>query len=183
MANYASDGLVKLDCTFLGRLWGIYPYELQIQRLLKQLKYHYNLRLGASLASLFRLDRQGISFDAYDYILPIPLHYKKKAYRGYNQVSVLFSSLLQYDSYNESLLIRHKATRPLYAFTPDKRKVILDDSFSLQSGVSFLGKRILILDDIMTTGYTLSSVGHLLFNAGASHVDGLVFAYPSGCSQ
>ena len=179
----SSNTLVVLENASLGSLWGLFPYESEIQRLLKLLKYRYNPRLGSSLGSLFCFDGRTIAFDTYDYIVPIPLHHKKLSYRGYNQVSVLFSSLLQYESYNDSLLIRHTATRPLYAFSPDKRKMILDNSFSLIPDISLLGKRVLVLDDIMTSGYTLSSVGKLLFKAGASHVDGLVFAYPTGCSK
>jgi len=138
----------------------------RVQNAIHSLKYRDRPDIGFALGEQFGR-RLTISefFETPDYIIPIPLHYKKqKKERGYNQSEQFangISSIIK-SKVNTSILIKHKEidsqTRKGRA---DRFQNVLD-SFKVVKPSKLEGKTILIVDDVMTTGATIEAAYTLL---------------------
>lgn len=110
-----------------------------------------------------------------DAILPVPIHPKRLKKRGYNQASLFAHNIgksLQIPVY-DSLLVRTINTLPQKNLTPEQRLLNLQKAFSLYPGyeLSLLPfQRVLLVDDIYTTGSTMEALTRLLKNHGVKEV-------------
>jgi competence protein ComFC len=111
----------------------------------------------------------------FDIIQTVPLHSSKVKSRGFNQVDVIFSHLLKAD--NPNLINRIKKTAPLFGLAREARGSELENAFNVSHPDQVSGKNILLLDDIFTTGATLSEIGRILKSAGAMNVYAITAAY------
>lgn len=91
-----------------------------------------------------------------DFIIPIPLYEKRKEERGYNQAGLLAEVLAEKTGIpaRTHLLLRSKKTPPLYDLNREKRLALLQKVFSVERGEELKGKKVLLVDDIFTTGTT-----------------------------
>ncbi len=115
-------------------------------------------------------------FNEIDYLVPVPLHWKKRFIRGYNQAHIIASVLDGITSKINTDLVRIKNTRAQFSLTPTKRKKNVEGAFALRKNHDFSGKRICLVDDIKTTGATLNECSRILKDAGAQRVYALVLA-------
>ncbi len=111
-----------------------------------------------------------------DLIVPIPLGKQRIRERGYNQVAMIAKPLalglgLQY---SEKVLLRRKETRTQVGLTREERHKNVHDAFQADPGVK--GRSVLVMDDVSTTGSTLSSSADALYAAGARNVYALTVA-------
>jgi ComF family protein len=105
-----------------------------------------------------------------DELLPVPLHPSRLAERGYNQ-SLLLARVVAGQTglpLVEGALVRRRATRPQVALTTEERLTNVRGAFSCEQEVR--GRRILLIDDISTTGATLEACGLALRASGAAEV-------------
>src|SRR5262249_43205741 len=115
---------------------------------------------------------------AADLVVPVPLHSVREKERGYNQANLLAKPLAKRLKLprQEALLVR---TRP----RPDKRLLSLDErwasvrgAFATRPGTQVDNRRVLLVDDVLTTGATLDACARALREAGAKAVIGLTVA-------
>jgi ComF family protein len=112
-----------------------------------------------------------------DLITFAPLHRKRMAQRGYNQSEILTQKLSEKSKIKyQSLLIKKRSTKRQVELTGKLRRKNLTGVFSIIKGINIKNKRILIIDDITTTGATLDECAKVLKSAGAREVWGLVVA-------
>lgn len=112
-----------------------------------------------------------------DFAIFVPLHEKRLKERGYNQTDLIFRDFLTEKNLPiENVLLRKKSTPKLYKFDSPERKKILEDAFEVVEGTNLSGKKILLLDDIFTTGATASECARVLKTHGAEKVFVLTFA-------
>ncbi len=129
-----------------------------VQHLLHGLKYRGKKDVGRFLGRQFALALQQTAWiHTVDLILPVPLHKKKEAARGYNQ-SVLIAegmhSVLQIP-YSAKMLLRIKQTESQTLKTRKERAENMEGAFTTHA--SLQGKHVLLLDDVLTTGATLEA--------------------------
>ena len=108
-----------------------------------------------------------------DCIVPIPLHWRRRVVRGYNQ-TLLFAGILSKHIGIPvvPILRRVKATPKQAKLDRRKRLTNLDGAFAVRKGKLHNGtRRILLVDDVMTTGTTLSAATQVLLDNGAVKVD------------
>ncbi len=123
-----------------------------------------------------------IELRAYDYIVPIPLHRVRLHERGYNQAEMIargISSLTQIPILPKKYFIRSKPTpSQTNMMGPDERLQNTIDAFLLKSNAIEVvkDKRLLLVDDILTTGATMAGAAKELSKASPSAVDLLPFA-------
>lgn len=113
-----------------------------------------------------------------DVVIPVPLHRQRERERGYNQAGLIARPLARKIGlpYRPILLVR---TRP----RPDKQLLSLEErwkslrgAFATQKGTRVDNLRVLLVDDVMTTGATLDACSRALRDAGAKQVIGLTVA-------
>ena len=103
-------------------------------------------------------------------IVPVPLHWRKQRMRGFNQAELLAEELSGYTGIpvDSKLLEKGKATRSQKKLDATERKKNLREAFRVVGNPS--GKRILLIDDVYTTGSTMDVLSRALLEKGASHV-------------
>ena len=143
------------------------------QALLHLLKYKNKPELGEELGRLYGLSLMEKGFAGFwDVLVAVPLHPLKKQRRGYNQSECFARGLSKVLGvpYRE-LLVRRKFTTTQTNKSRLERLENVDDVFALNDGQVTQGLRILLVDDILTTGATLCACAQTLLQGGAKHVD------------
>jgi ComF family protein len=131
--------------------------------------------MGDSLASQMLSFVKDLNWPI-DMIVPIPLGKKRRKERGYNQVGMIAMPLAMALNveYAPNELMRRKETRTQVGLTKTERKENVQDAF--QAGAGVMKKTVLIMDDVSTTGSTLSSSAKTLYASGAKDVYALTVA-------
>lgn len=163
---------------FLGGIWALGLYDGELRNMLRQLKYQQKQVMVPGLHNLVAEGIRRIPALWENLVaVPVPLHKEKLAQRGFNQSQLIFQKpLADYGIAMEDWLIRSKATKPQYGLSGVQRRENLHQVFALAGEKSLQGRRILLVDDIMTTGATLLECGGVLKKAGAVDITGLVVA-------
>jgi ComF family protein len=147
-----------------------------VRNALHDLKYRRNLGLGASLALHLENLLQNHQWNI-NLVAPVPLGKERRKQRGYNQGALIAQPLalaLQLP-YNPQILIRTRETQSQVDLTLSERQSNLDGAFQANNKVA-TNKRILIIDDVSTSGSTLDACAKALKKAGADTVFGLTIA-------
>ncbi|HEX3627065.1 MAG TPA: ComF family protein [Verrucomicrobiae bacterium] len=105
-------------------------------------------------------------------IIPVPLHPLKKREREFNQAAVLAARLSRATAIpvNEKILARVKPTETQTHLKREQRAVNMRGAFAVRDGVKLNGERIMLVDDVFTTGATTNDCARALRAAGASDV-------------
>lgn len=143
-----------------------------------QFKYHDQFGLQTILGDLMA-DRYESLFghEMYDLMLPIPLAPKRERERGYNQATLLADQLslrLKMARCSHTLL-RVKETRPQARLGKIDRMSNVNGAFLVKNR-AVSGKKVLLIDDVLTTGATLNAAASALKQAGADQVSAYTFA-------
>lgn len=104
----------------------------------------------------------------YDYIIPVPIHKKKMRKRGYNQMELIGRRLSTKTGIPLELrcLVKSVNTPPQRGLDAKDRQKNIKDSFEVSDRSKIEGKRILLIDDVMTTGATVSECARVLLKDG-----------------
>jgi ComF family protein len=116
-----------------------------------------------------------------DAIVPVPLHRQRSRERGFNQVDLFARPLAKYLGlpYQPVLLIRSRPRPEKHLLRSEERWEAVRGAFAIRKGGRVDNLRILLLDDVMTTGATLDACSRALREAGAKSVLGLTIARAS----
>ena len=141
-----------------------------------KLKYRREIGLGEALAWHLAAQVDGLGWKP-DSVLPIPLSKQRFAERGYNQVELIARPLarLMRWQYLPSALLRTRHTSSQVGLSAGERRTNVNGAFQAVDRL-VRGKTFLLIDDVATTGSTLSSASNALLDAGASKVYALTFA-------
>jgi ComF family protein len=112
-----------------------------------------------------------------DVVVPVPLHAARLRERGYNQAALLGCELARRTglAVDEQTLVRQRATAPQVDLNAEQRKENVHDAFCCSSN-ALAGKRVLLIDDVCTTGATLEACAVALHEGGARSVQALMLA-------
>lgn len=115
--------------------------------------------------------------DDYDVLVSVPLHPKRLRERGYNQSTLLARGLSAKSGIPFwDCLRRVRNTPHQTGLNRNQRLHNLDGAFTLKSGVQITGKKILLVDDVFTTGSTLRACAGVLHRYGAAQIKGICLA-------
>lgn len=143
--------------------------------LVLRLKYSRKVALATTMARYMR----PLLVDAPDAILvPVPLHWSRLWWRGFNQSGLLAANLARLSGleHRPTLLRRDRRTRSLKNMTPRQRSLEVKSAFSVDASASLEGRRIVLIDDVLTTGSTSNACARTLLRAGAERVELICFA-------
>lgn len=149
------------------RSWAVFKPPLQ--NALHSLKYRRNIGLGQSLANVLDAQIKKLGWQI-DTVIPIPLSKQRFGERGYNQVAVFAYPLacMNQWQYVASGLQRVRNTRSQVGLSRDQRRENVSGAF--EATMDLTGNRVLLLDDVITTGATTADAARALRKAGASDV-------------
>lgn len=131
-----------------------------VQTLLHNLKYNGKEEISAFLGDWLGQELSQLpEYCAVDNVIPVPIHPKKRKKRGYNQVTGFAIALAKHleATYIDNLLIKSKNTKTQVFKGRFSRSDDVLDAFSITENQSLVGKHILLVDDILTTGATLEA--------------------------
>ena len=165
------------DCSsrehFYDRGFALFPYTGKIKTSIYQMKFHnkreYLHYYSSKMAEVF--GQRIVEWQA-DLLLPVPLHWWKKRQRGFNQTEILAKQLGR--SWNLSVaddaIKRRRFTKAQKELLLKERQKNLRGAFELSKGREVVGKTIIIIDDIYTTGTTIDEMAAVLLAAGAKKI-------------
>lgn len=153
----------------------LFAYQYPLDHLIQRIKFQQDLVLLDSFGKLLaeQLQRRLIRVDR---VLPVPLHSKRLAERGYNQSRELLRALQKSGNYkiDTACCKRTRATGTQSTLSARQRRSNLRGAFSVTEDVK--GQHLLLVDDVLTTGSTLHEIARTLKKAGAAQVDAWVIA-------
>ncbi len=141
------------------------PYSEVLRQALHRLKYEKQRRLGETLGLWLARDlpwHQRLS------LLPIPLHAERLAQRGYNQAEEISRSICRQrgDRHYPQLLQRQRATTAQFSLSRRDREINLQNAFSVPPQSPAVPAPLILVDDIYTSGATISAAQTALSRAG-----------------
>jgi ComF family protein len=156
------------------RSWAV--FDSPIQNGLHTMKYRGNRALGESLALQMAAYFRSLQWEV-DMIIPVPLGKKRLQERGYNQVA-LVAEPLAYEvglAYGPKSLWKARETRSQVGLNVSERQKNVHDAYHADID-SVKRKSIVLMDDVATTGSTISACTDALISAGAREVYALTIA-------
>jgi ComF family protein len=151
-------------------------YEGTLREVIHALKYSARLSLAQPLALRMR-QRASDLLEEVDCVVPVPLHWRREYQRGFNQAREIARYL---GPPLVEALCRRRATRAQVELAADRRRANVAGAFVARRrwlpGPSVRGKKVLLIDDVSTTGATLEACAQVLKASGASAVFALTAA-------
>ena len=148
-------------------------YREPVDQLLLDFKFHNSVWLCEDLTDLLEgAVRSKLRFAEIDAVLPVPLHPKRERERGYNQSALLAESLARRLNrrFDARSLSRTRNTEHQARLSGKDRLKNLKDAFTVKDTRFVRGRTLLVIDDVMTTGATLSHCARALLQAGAARI-------------
>ncbi len=150
-------------------------YDGALRSLIHLFKYSGMRPLAGRLSKL--LDRAMPIDDRYDFIVPVPLHWYRRWRRGFNQAELLAREVSRHRRIPIlNALRRSKATQNQAGLTSAGRRRNIAGAFQSRAGMDLRSKRVLLIDDVFTTGATATACARALKKAGAQSVSLLTLA-------
>ena len=153
-------------------------YEYPWSDLVSRFKFNSHPGWAASFAHLMRtIPWVEPALDQADIVVPMPLSAVRLRARGFNQAQVL-AHALQPDRLEPSILLRIKDTPAQSTQSREERQRAVSDAYAVDPLLleRIQRKRIVLVDDVMTSGASINAAARALRAAGAAHITGLVFA-------
>jgi ComF family protein len=150
-------------------------YDGTLRELIHLLKYG---RIQTLAAPLGRLMGAALPRDQmFDAIVPVPMHWRRRWARGFNQSMLLAQALARRTGLPVwGAARRSRSTPPQAGLTSARRRENMTRAFEVRKPEPVKGRRILLVDDVLTTGATASACARALKRAGAAHVAVLTVA-------
>ncbi|MEC8063928.1 MAG: phosphoribosyltransferase family protein [Pseudomonadota bacterium] len=154
-----------------------FAYQGEVKQRIIDLKFNYCFLQARVLAAMLVANMQNRgAINKFDAVIAVPMYWTKVADRGYNQAEILakwVASLLQIPHIAHAL-IKYKNTKPQQGMDKKSRNKNIRNTIRAKSVVT--GKYILLLDDVLTTGATISTCARMCYQAGAKKVEVWVVA-------
>ena len=151
-------------------------YDGDVRRALHRFKFHGGVHLAAFFA-LSMYKKLAETDWEFDLIVPVPSHISKRYKKGYDHARLLAQELSRLTGVPyKPLLKKTRRTKPMYGLRVSQRRANILDSVACTQALEQNCKRILLVDDIITTGCTMSECARVVKDAGAELVYGIAAA-------
>ena len=161
--------LCRLGLAGFDAVYSYGSYEGPLRKLIHLFKYGKIQPLARPFADLLArvLPRE----QRFDCVVPMPLHWRRRWERGFNQSELLAREIARrWNAPLNRALKRVKDTAPQAGLTNAQRRANVTGAFAMSRGVHLDGARVLLVDDVLTTGASAAACARVLKRAGAAHV-------------
>lgn len=178
----SEDGCVKCRGESYGfdRAYRLGPYEGLLRELILRMKQPGNEALAEAVGRCWATDREAeIRASGVKLVVPVPLHWRRRWQRGFNQSEILARAWGQRLGIpvRSRWLRRIRATPMQSSLSPAARRENMKGAFRVSRNADFRGRRVLLVDDVMTTGSTSSEAAKVMRKAGAESVIAIVLGH------
>ena len=146
-------------------------YEAELLKIIRALKYHKKAEFEKILSDIILKTIKNFDLNLDDFIIcPVPIHQNRMKKRKYNHMELVANSVgnaLNLKVGND-FLKRIKDTEPLYKLSIPERKKTIDGAFEVSESIK--GKKILLIDDIITSGTTVKELSKTMLEKGAEKI-------------
>lgn len=161
----------------INHVWVAAEYEDTVKKLLYKLKFDRAKSGSIAIAEIISDSLPNLPKDVI--ISHIPTANNRVRVRGYDQAELIARELSRIKGWKrQSLLVRTGKSRQVGAGRKE-RFAHLEQALKIRKSANIIGKHILLVDDVTTTGATIESAAKILKNSGAKTIDIAVFAQPS----
>jgi len=157
----------------------LFKYEGIIKENLIKFKFNEKPFIYKSFANFLIKNKKICRFlKSYDIIIPVPIHYNRKVTRGYNQSALIAKELAKNlcINYEKNVLYKKIDNKPQSTKNKEERKANVIGVYHTKNEYKICNKKIILLDDIYTTGSTVNECAKVLKQAGAKRVDVITIA-------
>lgn len=149
-------------------------YEFPVDAAIKALKFKRRLFYGPALAELLCRECEHLPDDI-DAVLPVPLHWRRKWFRGFNQADEIATPIAKHLGVPLVHNVRRRRATPFQSgLSARERAKNLRDAFVVRGELSW--GHVLIIDDVITTGATVRQLAKTILDAGGGKVSALAVA-------
>lgn len=149
-----------------------FRYQGRARQAVRRLKYERATTLAAPMGRLLGQAAQELGIGDSDVVVPVPIHWRRTCQRGFNQ-SALIAERSGLANVKTEVLSRTRYTRPQVGLSITERQRNLQGAFRCLTSVQ--GMRLLLVDDVYTSGGTANACAEALKSAGAAEVGMLAF--------
>ncbi len=174
LSSYFNSFLCPIRNTFAAYL---FSHNNVVRHVIHSIKYHRHKDAGVSFGKLVA-NTVNLNASNYDIIVPIPIHNRKRSQRGYNQTEQLAKGIAEVMGIpinNRALVRLHNTTSQTSKHRQQRAKAMVG-AFGKGKNFPPMGLRILLIDDVLTTGATLASAAKILAESKPKYIDVLVSA-------
>jgi ComF family protein len=161
------------------RMRAVAVYDDGAGRIVQALKYHDHTELASAMGRMMARAAADLT-DGIDLVVPVPLHRRRLWRRRFNQSAMIAAEVAAVIGrpHAPELVLRIKATRQQVGLKASERAANVQGAFraSPEARPELVGRRVLLVDDVYTTGATVKAVTRALLRGGAASVDVVVFA-------
>ena len=170
----AVEGKTHPGCINRYRLDGLVvavKYQGAVKKAIQKVKYKWVYDIEKVLVKLLVSALWKYDLPKNVVLVPVPLHVRRKRWRGFNQSEILAKSLAQaFEVRFSDLLIRERETKTQVGLKKEERKKNVEGAFVIKPAVDVRDKNIVLVDDVFTTGATMSECCRVLKKGGAKSV-------------
>lgn len=171
-SNFPCAGCRDRPLRHIRRMWGAAHYDGAVAEAIQLYKFSGKRRLATPLGEMMAaFAAEELDDETFEVVVPVPLHRVRERTRGFNQSALLAEHV--------SRRLGLPISDALYRIRPTRVQSLLEDSerhrniigaFAVRAGHPFQGARVLLIDDVVTTGSTVSECAAALRRAGAKDV-------------
>lgn len=178
--TYQENGIHNYSDSDFSRHFFVFRYEGLIRKALVEYKFKDKPYLYETFVNLLLNDKKVCGFlKSYDIIIPVPISKKRKQNRGYNQCELLAKKLaknLPNIQLVSDALIKIRDNIPQSSLTKQERITNVKGMYQVKNKEKIQNKKIVLLDDVFTTGSTVAECSKVLKEAGAKEIGVLTLA-------
>ncbi len=181
LSNYPCKECRERPNRHIQRIWGAAQYDGAVGAAIRLYKFRSKARLAQPLAEIMvAFAEMEMDFNQYDCLTPVPLYPTRLRERGFNQSLLLAGALSDaFGVETNQSLVRIRPTRAQSRLKTEERAMNVRGAFAVTDD-AFKGKRVLLIDDVITTGGTITECARAMKRAGAKSVEAfaVALAYP-----
>lgn len=164
---------------YFDRALAVFDFMPLIQKLIHEFKYNEMINVGRFLGEeAAKFLQAQADLPAIDYVIPVPLHRVKKRFRGFNQAEILSYTIARNCGYSHlaRALARKRFTQTQTQLNRQERQQNVAQAFGSKNQQKLVGKTVLLVDDVFTTGATTNTISNVMKNNGVSQIIVLTIA-------
>lgn len=173
LSKYEINCITEVEDKYFDYLFSALKYENIVREKIIKYKFNEKSYLYKTFVKIIIKNKKIYSFlKLYDIIISVPMHKLKKSVRGYNQSELIAKEISKQIEikFEKNILVKQINTEVQSTLTKTQRMKNVKGAFSITDFTKVRGKKIILVDDIYTTGSTVNECGKILKQAGAKEI-------------